>query len=86
MAGRARPAASHRPRAARPARAQLLALLRTPASTTELAAQLGVTRSAVSQHLQVLAAAGLVHRARAGRTVLYRQSAFGAQLAGHHNL
>lgn len=46
----------------------------------------GVTRSAVSQHLQVLAAAGLVHRARAGRTVLYRQSALGAQLAGHHNL
>jgi DNA-binding transcriptional ArsR family regulator len=67
-------------------RAQLLALLRTPASTAELAAQLGVTRSAVSQHLQVLAAAGLVHRARAGRTVLYRQSAFGAQLTGHHNL
>jgi DNA-binding transcriptional ArsR family regulator len=55
-------------------------------STTELAAQLGVTRSAVSQHLQVLAAAGLVHRARAGRTVLYRQSALGTQLAGHHNL
>jgi DNA-binding transcriptional ArsR family regulator len=66
-------------------RAQLLALLRTPASTTELAAQLGVTRSAVSQHLQVLAAAGLVHRARAGRIVLYRQSAFGAGLiqGGH---
>jgi DNA-binding transcriptional ArsR family regulator len=73
-------------------RAQLLDLLRTPASTTELAVQLGVTRSAVSQHLQVLAAAGLVHRARAGRIVLYRQSAFGAGLIqgghppGDHNL
>src|SRR5579859_5077552 len=56
------------------ARARLLAMLGEPASTTELAARLGVTPSAVSQHLHVLAAAGLVTRARAGRAVLYQRT------------
>ncbi|MGH3398924.1 MAG: ArsR/SmtB family transcription factor, partial [Streptosporangiaceae bacterium] len=65
-----------------PPRARLLALLDQPASTTELACRLGVTPSAVSQHLRVLAAAGLVSRARAGRVVLYRQTETGARLAG----
>lgn len=64
-----------------PPRARLLVLLDQPASTTELAGRLGVTPSAVSQHLRVLAAAGLVSRARAGRVVLYRQTETGAQLA-----
>jgi hypothetical protein len=63
-------------------RARLLDLLDEPASTTELAARLGVTPSAVSQHLQVLAAAGLVTRARAGRAVLYQRSETGARLTG----
>lgn len=63
-------------------RARLLALLDEPASTTELAVRLGVTPSAVSQHLRVLAAAGLVSRTRAGRVVLCRQTDTGAQLAG----
>jgi hypothetical protein len=61
-------------------RARLLALLGEPASTTELAGRLGVTPSAVSQHLQVLAAAGLVTRARAGRAVLYLRTETGTQL------
>jgi biotin operon repressor len=61
-------------------RARLLAELGEPASTTELARRLGVTPSAVSQHLQVLAAAGLVTRARAGRAVLYQRTETGTQL------
>jgi hypothetical protein len=61
-------------------RARLLGILDEPASTTELAGRLGVTPSAVSQHLQVLAAAGLVTRARAGRTVLYQRTETGAHL------
>jgi DNA-binding transcriptional ArsR family regulator len=64
-----------------PPRARLLALLDQPASTTELAHRLGVTPSAVSQHLRVLAAAGLVSRARAGRVVLYQRTETGARLA-----
>ncbi|MEW1862193.1 helix-turn-helix domain-containing protein [Streptomyces sp. NBC_00669] len=61
-------------------RARLLALLAEPATTTELAHRLGVTPSAVSQHLSVLAASHLVERTRHGRRVLYRQSALGAAL------
>jgi len=81
----------HHPRPAPPAvgrallgrsRARLLGILDEPASTTELAGRLGVTPSAVSQHLQVLAAAGLVTRARAGRTVLYQRTETGARLTG----
>ncbi|GII06066.1 ArsR/SmtB family transcription factor [Planobispora takensis] len=52
------------------ARALLLEALRSPATTTELARALGVTPSAVSQHLGVLRASGLVARERSGRTVV----------------
>lgn len=34
--------------------------------------QITLTRQAISQHLQVLEEAGLVHRRRSGRTVLHR--------------
>ncbi|MFC8449018.1 ArsR/SmtB family transcription factor [Kitasatospora sp. NPDC057223] len=61
-------------------RAQLLALLAEPASTTELAHRLNVSPPAVSQHLSVLAAAGLLERTRHGRHVHYRQSSLGAAL------
>jgi DNA-binding transcriptional ArsR family regulator len=61
-------------------RAQLLALLAEPASTTELAHRLNVSPPAVSQHLSVLAAAGLLERTRHGRHVHYRQSPLGAAL------
>jgi DNA-binding transcriptional ArsR family regulator len=63
-------------------RARLLGILGEPASTTELAGRLGVTPSAVSQHLQILTAAGLVTRARAGRAVLYQRTETGARLTG----
>ncbi|MGW0575456.1 ArsR/SmtB family transcription factor [Streptomyces sp. NPDC002920] len=61
-------------------RARLLSLLEEPLPTVELARRLRVTPSAVSQHLRVLHATGLVTRARDGRHVLYRRSAFGDQL------
>ena len=61
-------------------RARLLMLLAEPASTTELAHRLGVTPSAVSQHLAVLTAARLATRARHGRMVLYARSALGDEL------
>jgi DNA-binding transcriptional ArsR family regulator len=63
-------------------RAGLLGLLGEPLPTVEIARRLGVTPSAVSQHLQVLHATGLVSRARDGRHVLYRRSPLGDQLVG----
>ncbi|GAA4622063.1 DUF5937 family protein [Actinoallomurus vinaceus] len=65
-------------------RARLLGLLEEPLATVELARRVGVTPSAVSQHLRVLFAAGLVTRARHGRQVLYRRSDLGDRLAGGH--
>ncbi|MEV6683868.1 helix-turn-helix domain-containing protein [Streptomyces sp. NPDC051130] len=62
-------------------RARLLGLLAEPLATVELARRLRVTPSAVSQHLRVLHAAGLVTRARQGRQVLYRRSPLGDGLA-----
>lgn len=62
-------------------RARLLGLLEEPLPTVELARRLRVTPSAVSQHLRVLHATGLVTRARHGRQVLYRRSTLGDQLA-----
>ncbi|WP_394554667.1 DUF5937 family protein [Agromyces sp. MMS24-JH15] len=64
-------------------RAGLLAALGDPASSTELAVRLGVTTSAVNQHLRVLRAAGLLTSTRYGRSVLYLRSDLGsAFLAG----
>lgn len=61
-------------------RATLLEALRSPATTTDLARALGVTPSAVSQHLGVLLASGLVARERSGRTVLYLTTDRGSSL------
>jgi DNA-binding transcriptional ArsR family regulator len=61
-------------------RARLLQLLGEPISTSEIARRLHVTPSAVSQHLKVLHANGLVTRARDGRHVLYRRSPLGSRL------
>ena len=57
-----------------PHRRQLLALIgeRGEASATELAAELPVTRQAVSKHLASLTAAGLVASTREGREVRFR--------------
>ncbi|MET7424197.1 winged helix-turn-helix domain-containing protein [Dactylosporangium sp. NPDC005555] len=51
-------------------RARLLVELSAPASTTALAARVGLTAGGVSQHLAALRAAGLVTAHRDGRTVL----------------
>lgn len=61
-------------------KARLLALLGEPLPTVELARRLRVTPGAVSQHLQILYAAGLLTRTRDGRQVLYRRSVLGDRL------
>ncbi|MEU3964728.1 winged helix-turn-helix domain-containing protein [Streptomyces buecherae] len=63
-------------------RARLLAQLAEPLATVELARRFRVTPSAVSQHLRVLFATGLVTRARHGRQVLYRRTPLADQLLG----
>jgi DNA-binding transcriptional ArsR family regulator len=63
-------------------RARLLASLREPASTSQLAASLGLAVGAVGDHLTVLRRAGLLHRARSGRSVLYQRTPLGDALAG----
>ena len=57
-----------------PTRRGLLSALgeRGPATATDLAADLPVTRQAVSKHLAALAEAGLVSSKRWGREVRYR--------------
>ena len=52
-------------------RAELLTQLAAPATTGDLARGLGVTPGAVSQHLGVLRASGLVATRRDGRVVLH---------------
>ena len=64
----------------------LLGLLEEPLATAEIARRLRATPSAVSQHLQVLHANGLVARARSGRHVLYRRSSLGDQLISQPSL
>jgi DNA-binding transcriptional ArsR family regulator len=61
-------------------RAGLLVHLQTPASSTELAARLGVTVTAVNQHLRALRDGGLLVSARHGRSMLYRRSDLGDRL------
>src|SRR5215469_5017888 len=63
-------------------RARLLSALCSPATTTNLARQLGVTPSAVSQHLAFLHRGQLVERQRRGRAVLYQTSDLGLALLG----
>jgi DNA-binding transcriptional ArsR family regulator len=62
-------------------RARLLTALASPASTTQLARSLGLAPGAVGDHLAVLLRAGLVHRARSGRSVLYQRTPLGDTLA-----
>lgn len=65
-------------------RARLLGMLGEPLPTVEIARRLSVTPSAVSQHLKILHAAGLVARARDGRHMLYRRSPLGDRLTDPH--
>jgi DNA-binding transcriptional ArsR family regulator len=55
-------------------RAQLLTAVAVPASTTDLARRFGLSAGAVSQHLAVLRAAGLVTAHRQGRSILNAQT------------
>ena len=55
-------------------RATLLATLRLPRSTTQLAAQLDLSPAAVSQHLKILRDSALVSARRRGRMVLYQRT------------
>ena len=61
-------------------RATLLRALAAPASTTQLASQLGLAVGTVGDHLAVLRETGLVRRARLGRTVRYERTALGDAL------
>lgn len=56
-----------------PTRRRLLsAIAEQPATATELAGDLPISRQAVVKHLSALADAGLLERERAGREVRYR--------------
>jgi hypothetical protein len=61
-------------------RAAMLHLLSEPATTGDIAARLDVTPGAVSQHLGVLRAAGLVASHRDGRTVMHLRTERGDAL------
>ncbi|MGW2372123.1 DUF5937 family protein [Kitasatospora sp. NPDC001683] len=61
-------------------RAALLAELAEPLSTPDLAARLGVTAGAVSQHLGALRGAGLVTTCRTGRTAVHLRTRTGTAL------
>ncbi|MGY0466184.1 DUF5937 family protein [Kitasatospora sp. cg17-2] len=61
-------------------RAALLDALAEPLSTPELADRLGVSPSAVSQHLGALRGAGLVSTRRTGRTALHLRTVSGTAL------
>jgi DNA-binding transcriptional ArsR family regulator len=55
-------------------RANLLAILALPSTTTHLAEQLDLSPAAVSQHLKILKDASLVTAHRRGRMVLYQRT------------
>jgi DNA-binding transcriptional ArsR family regulator len=60
-----------------PSRAAILIALEEPASTTQLVATLGQSLGGIGDHLSVLREAGLISRARSGRSVLYRRTSVG---------
>ena len=66
--------------AAEPTRRRILQLLASqPRTVSEVAAEFTVTRSAISQHLLVLADAGLVEAEKVGRQRIYRVLPSGLQ-------
>ncbi|MFU8874774.1 helix-turn-helix domain-containing protein [Micromonospora sp. SL4-19] len=58
----------------------MLRALARPATTAGLAATLGLAPSTVSEHLGALLTAGVVHRRRVGRRVLYGLEPAGSAL------
>jgi len=63
-------------------RAHLLLALGTPTSTTQLVATTGMSLGAVGGHLRIMLDAGLLTRARSGRTVLYQRTPVAETLLG----
>jgi DNA-binding transcriptional ArsR family regulator len=63
-------------------RAALLTALSEPASSTELGMRMGVTTSAVNQHLRALQVGRLVNSTRHGRSMLYFRSELGSAVLG----
>src|SRR5215472_9603257 len=63
-------------------RTALLAALAEPLTTAALASRLGITPSAVSQHLGALRGAGLVSTQRKGRTALHLRTERATHLLG----
>ena len=61
-------------------RADVLGRIGIPASTTQIALELGVAKATVSEHLGALWEASLVMSRRRGRTVLYERTALGDDL------
>ncbi|MFB8236925.1 ArsR family transcriptional regulator [Kitasatospora purpeofusca] len=61
-------------------RAELLALLDPPKTTSQLVALTGLPLGSVGRHLRILREAGLALRRRAGRSVLYHRTAAGQVL------
>jgi DNA-binding transcriptional ArsR family regulator len=64
-------------------RAEILALLDAPASTTSLAHRMRRSPGNVADHLAVLLQAGLLTRQRAGRSVLYSRTPVAEALLEH---
>ncbi|GAB2831212.1 ArsR/SmtB family transcription factor [Lentzea nigeriaca] len=64
-------------------RADLLAELGEPRSSTDIARRTGVTTSAVNQHLRALRDAGLLASQRHGRSVVYARTELGEALVSH---
>ncbi|MEY9878256.1 DNA-binding transcriptional ArsR family regulator [Streptacidiphilus sp. MAP12-33] len=64
-------------------RAQVLRSLEIPKTTTMVAGALGLAKSTVSQHLSVLADAGLIWRQRLGGQVFYQLDRGGFALLEH---
>ena len=62
-------------------RAILTRLTRAPASITDLAAELGITKTAVGQHMRILAGAALAASAKQGRVRTCRLDAAGLATA-----
>lgn len=61
-------------------RAELLTLLDTPKTTTQLVALTGLPLGSVGRHLRILREAHLAQRRRAGRSVLYFRTGAGQVL------
>jgi len=65
-----------------PTRAEILLLIASPITTTQLVAVTGLALGTIGDHLRVLLDAGLADRQRSGAHVLYHRTPLGQQLIG----